>query len=459
MNFKIRSALLFSAMVAFILLVSYVVIYFLYADFKKDEFFLRLEQKALTTYKLLMEVKEVDQDLLQIIDRNTLNALYDEKVLVFDQHHQLIYSSIDDHAITYNDELLNKIESEELLKYSDGGRELVGILVKTGSQKGIVIASANDQFGKAKLQNLLYILVFSYIAALLISALLSYFYVKQAFAPIEILNQQITRIRQNRLNERVHVTEAHDELNQLAINFNKMLERIESAFDVQRSFIQHASHELRTPLANLITSCEAALNRNLSNEQYRELIESLNEEHHNLVELTNALLILSKYEGHDEGLVLQPIRGDELLFQIIEDTHVMFPNHIIHFNFDELPTDESELTISGKEVLLKTALLNLLRNACKYTDNGQVSIRLVSLPEALRFEFTNSGPTLGDDEIKMMWHPFFRGRNVNKQKGYGLGLALTKRIIDLFKGTLTYQKTDQLNCFKVDMPKYSLRQI
>jgi signal transduction histidine kinase len=446
-------------MLASILLVSYVVIYFLYADFKEDEFFLRLEQKALTTYKLLVEVKEVDQELLQIIDRNTLNALYDEKVLVFDHHHKLIYSSLDDHAITYNDELLNKIESEELVKYSDGGREVVGILVKSGTQKGIVIASANDQFGKAKLQNLLYILVFSYLAALLISAFLSYFYVKQAFAPIEILNKQITRIRQNRLNERVPVTEAQDELNLLAINFNKMLERIEAAFNVQRSFIQHASHELRTPLANLITSCEAALNRNLTNEQYRELIESLNEEHHNLVELTNALLMLSKYEGQDDGFVLGPIRGDELLFQIIEDTQTLFPDHIIHFNFDELPTDESELTISGNEVLLKTALLNLMRNACKYTDNGQVTIQLVSLPQSLRFEFTNSGPTLDDDEIKMMWHPFFRGRNVTKQKGYGLGLAITKRIVDLFKGSLIYQKSEQSNCFAVDIPKHTLREI
>ncbi len=453
MNFKIRSALLFSALMAFILLASYIVIYALYANFKKDEFFLRLEQKAWTTYKLLIDIKEIDHNLLQVIDKNSINALYDEKVLIFDKNHNLIYSSIDDHAITYNKELLDEIESEKLVKYSDADREVVGIFIQSGANKGIAIASANDKFGKIKLQKLLYILIFSYLAALLASAFISYFYVKQAFAPIDILNKQITRIRQNRLNERVPVTESQDELNQLAINFNKMLERIEAAFYVQKSFIQHASHELRTPLANLITSCEAALNRNLTIEEYRSLIKSLNEEHHNLVELTNALLLLSKYESATEELLQDKIRGDELLFQTIEEVQALFPKHIIHFNFDKPPTDESELTISGNEVLLKTALGNLMRNACKYADNKQISIRLLSPPQSICFEFSNQGPTLYEDEIEMMSQPFFRGRNAENQTGYGLGLSITKRIVDLHRGSLLYSKESQLNHFTIEIPR------
>jgi two-component system, OmpR family, sensor histidine kinase ArlS len=456
MNFKIRSAILFTTLVAIILLASYVAIYMLYADFKKDEFYLRLEQKALTTYKLLTEVKEIDENMLQVIDRNTINALYDEKVLIFNEQHKLIYSSIDDRAITYSNELLSKIELEGNVRYSDVEVEMVGMAVSDKGIKGIVLASANDQFGKKKLQNLFYILLFSYMAALSITALLSYFYVRQSFAPIDILNSQITRIRQNRLNERVPVTDSQDELNLLAVNFNQMLERIESAFKVQKSFIQHASHELRTPLANLITSCEAALNKDLSLAEYRALIESLNEEHRNLVELTNALLLLSKYESEADALDFPLLRADEILFNTIEEVQELYPGVVFHFHFNEMLANEQKLKLKGNEVLLKTALGNLLRNACKYSDNNEVEVQLMALDGFIRFEITNTGATLDADETDMWMEPFFRGRNAANSKGYGLGLSIANRIAELHKGILSYQKLPLQNTFTLTLPGNNL---
>lgn len=452
-NFKARSAILFTALVAVILMVSYVVIYFSYKRYKEDEFFLRLEQKALTTYKFLTEVQEIDYDLLKVIDKNTINALYNEKVLVFDINHKLIYSSIDDQAVSYSKELLEKIEKEGLIQYNEGYLEVVGLLVQHKGNKGIVIASADDTYGEKKLNNLLITLLISYICATALSAALSYFYVKQSFAPLDVLNRQITRIRQNRLNERVPVGKSQDELNQLAANFNNMLDRIESAFNVQRSFIQHASHELRTPLANLITSCESALNKNLSVNEYRELIESLNEEHRNLVELTNALLLLSKYESQAEDLILPEIRADEALFAIMDEVQQLYPQHSIHFSFREMPETEDALNIRANDVLLKTALGNLLRNACKYASDNQVRIELNLTNSGVTFSFYNNGNVIADDELEYLMQPFFRGRNSEKTKGYGLGLSIAKRITELHHGTLSYQKMNGENVFRLTLVK------
>jgi signal transduction histidine kinase len=452
MNFKIRSAILFTALVATLLLVSYISIYIFYAEFKKDEFYLRLEQKAVTTYKLLIEVKEIDYDLLKVIDKNTINALYNEKVLIFDAKHKLIYSSIDDQAVSYSEQLLNEIERKGMIKYTEGRLEVIGMQVTEQGKRGIVIASADDTFGESKLLNLFYILLISFITALVITAILSYFYVKQSFAPIDILNKQIGRITQNRLNERVPVSKSQDELNQLASNFNQMLVRIESAFHVQRSFIQHASHELRTPLANLVASCESALNKNLTLEEYRALIESLNEEHRNLVELTNALLLLSKYESESDQMILQEIRADEILFATVDDVQQQYPKHMIQFSFNELPQNEKELTIKSNEVLLKTAIGNLLRNACKYSDNDKVIISLIVTSENTRFEFKNTGQTIDDDELELLMQPFFRGRNAERQKGYGLGLSIAYRIVELHKGKLFYSKETNTNIFTLELP-------
>jgi signal transduction histidine kinase len=453
MNFKIRSAVLFTSLVAIILLASYITIYILYADFKKDEFYLRLEQKALTTYKLLTEVKEIDADMLQVIDKNTINALYDEKVLIFNEQHKLIYSSIDDRAITYSEALLTEVQQKGIIRYSESEIEVVGMSVTDKGVKGIVLASANDEFGKQKLQNLFYILLFSYIAALSITALLSYFYVRQSFAPIDVLNKQITRIQQNRLNERVPEREGEDELNQLAVNFNKMLERIESAFKVQRSFIQHASHELRTPLANLIASCEAALNKELTVAEYRALVQSLSEEHRNLVELTNALLLLSKYESQADDQELPLVRADEILFSTMEEVQQLYPEYIVHFSFDGSLLNEADVTVKGNDVLLKTAMGNLLRNACKYSDNEQVNIRLNVLETVIRIEFSNAGNTIENDEIEFMMEPFFRAANAIHQKGHGLGLSIANRIVELHKGRLFYQKQQHLNIFVLELPR------
>lgn len=450
MNFKIRSAILFTALVATILLVSYVVIYFSYANFKEDEFYLRLEQKALTTYKFLTEVKEIDYKMLKVIDHNTINALYNEKVLIFDSSFKLIYSSIDDQAISYSPLLLQKINQQKVIHYKEGNLEVVGLKVNHQGEVGIVIASADDTYGEKKLTNLRFILIVSYVVALILSAFLSYFYVKQSFAPLDVLNRQITRISQNRLNERVPIRSGHDELTQLAGNFNKMLERIESAFKAQRSFIQHASHELRTPLANLIATCESALNRELDVQEYQRLIESLNEEHRNLVEVTNALLLLSKYESMASATELALIRADVILFEAIEEVQLTYPDYLMKVDFNQT-YEEQDLLTHGNETLLKTAFSNLLRNACKYSNNKAVEITIGSRDRVIEISIKNPGNTLTDDEIQFISHPFFRGKNAEQIKGYGLGLSITNRIIDLHGGRLTYSKDHQMNTFTVHL--------
>ncbi len=454
MNFKIRSAVLFTALVAIILLASYIVIYLQSADFTKDEFYLRLEQKAISTYKLFIEKRDIVVDIEGDLD--AVNDITDERLLIFNQEHKLMFSSINDNHISFSTELLNRIEQEKVVKYTHQDEEVVGLYVTYKGKPGLVMVSANDLFGKTKLKNLLYTLLFSYFSALMITAILSYFYVKQSFAPIDVLNKQISRISQNRLNERVPVGKGQDELNQLASNFNNMLNRIESAFTMQRSFIQHASHELRTPLTNLITTSEAALNKQLTTEEYRTLIESLNEEHQNLVDLTNALLMLSKYENESKEIGFTKLRGDELLFGTLETVQNMYPNHVFHFKFNQSPQSENELTLFGNATLLEIALGNLLRNACKYSTSAEIDIHLTSGNNMVVFDIKNTGPTLENAEIEMMKQPFFRGNNVGAQKGFGLGLSIVNRILELHKGTLTYQKTDSVNTFTITIPQNNI---
>jgi len=456
MNIKLRSALLFTALVAILLSVSYLVIYFIYADYRNEQVFQRLEQKAQTTYKLLVDVKEVDADLLKVIDQNTINMLNDEKILIFDSTYKLIYSSIDDQKISYSPELLKKIHKEKILRYVDGDNEVVGIEIYEHQNRGIVLASAYDKIGINKLQKLYYILLFSFIVALIVTAIISYFYVKKVFHPLDTLNSQIVRIGEGHMDERVPLVENQDELNELASNFNAMLDKLEEAFRIQKSFISHASHELRTPLANLVASCESALNKTLSNEEYKQLIVSLNEEHKNLVSLTNALLLLSKYENFSGERNWNETRIDESLFQAMDENQELFPAVQISLNFDIQPDNEENLYIKGHEVLLRTLFSNLLRNSCQYSTDAHVTIHVDCDDKFISVTIENKGPVISDEEIPMLFNPFFRGNNAIEKKGYGLGLAIAKRITDIHKGILTYSKTNEsVNQFNVQLPHSS----
>ena len=458
MNIKLRSALLFTALVAILFSVSYMVIYVLYADYRNDQVYLRLEQKAVTTFKLLVDVKEIDADMLKLIDRNTINQLNDEKVLIFDSSFKMIYSSINDQTIKYSIDLLKEIKDKGTIKYSEGDQEVVGISISENGNRGIVLASAHDKLGKTKLQKLYYILLFSFIATLILTGVISYFYVKQVFSPLDTLNRQIMRIGDGRLNERVPLKDNQYELNVLARNFNTMLDKLENAFKVQKNFIQHASHELRTPLANLVASCESALNKQLSNDEYKSLIISLNEEHKNLVSLTNALLLLSKYENVADYDTLPETRIDEALFAAIEETQEFFPQHHFRLDFERLLESEKLLVVKGHDVLLKTLFGNLLRNACQYTSDSQIVINLMLVDKNIKVSVENKGQMIDDQEIQMLFNPFFRGENAAHKKGYGLGLAIAQRIIQIHHGQIAYEKDEltSTNRFIIILPQFAV---
>jgi signal transduction histidine kinase len=400
----------------------------------------------------------MDADLLKLIDRNTINELNDEKILIFDSTFRLIYSSINDQAIKYAPDLLRKIERNKIIRYTAGDQEIVGLSLVENGSKGIILASAHDQLGKTKLKKLYYILVFSFLAALIVTAVISYFYVKKVFSPLDSLNRQIMRIGDGRLNERVPIKDNEYELNVLARNFNDMLDKLEDAFRLQKNFIQHASHELRTPLANLVASCESALNKNLSKEEYRELILSLSEEHKNLVTLTNALLLLSKYENATDYRDLPETRLDEALFAAIEETQEFFPEHHIRFDFTSLPENEHALKVKGHDVLLRTLFGNLLRNACQYAEDKQVNLSLQFKDKEILVKIENTGEMIADSEIPLLFNPFFRGENAMNKKGYGLGLAIAQRIVQLHLGYLFYSKDHEkrTNTFVIVLPQYAV---
>ena len=109
MSLQVKLALLLSSVVFVLLLASFTTVYLFYSEFRQEEFYQRLHDKCLTTYKLLIEVEEMDHEVIYVINKISFFVLYDEKVLIFGDDNQIVYSSIDDKKITYSLSLLREI--------------------------------------------------------------------------------------------------------------------------------------------------------------------------------------------------------------------------------------------------------------------------------------------------------------------------------------------------------------
>lgn len=442
-NIRTRLTLQFNYIVAFILILFSFIIYYFSSTYRESEFYSRLENKAANTAKLLIEVKEVDYDLLKIIDRNTINALYDEKVMIYDYQDKQIYNSLDDDSIHVSKELLDQIRLKKKIEYHQGKYEVIGLLYVDKYDRFVVIASALDKYGRSKLNNLKWIIIIGFFISIGLTVFIGRIYANRALKPMSDVVKQVDQITIASLHMRVNEGNGTDEIAQLSITFNQMLERLESAFEMQRSFVSNASHELRTPLTSITGQIEVSLMKSRTQEEYEVILESVLEDIKNLNALSNGLLDLAKASSDISAISLHPLRIDEILWETRAELIKRKRDYNISIQFSEPIDDELELTVPGNDHLLKIAMVNVMDNACKYSSDKSVEIQLAVIGKEIIVEFADNGIGIDSADMGKIFQPFFRARNAKTISGNGLGLSLTDKIIHLHRGTISIDS--QLN--------------
>ena len=453
MNLKLRFALLFTSFVAAILLIACTSIYFLYSTYREEDYYSRVQSEGDDLYEIYTNLKSksslVTQEQVFALHRI---ELVNERLYILDSIGKLEFIIGENSPMTLPNFNLKVLKTKGVLKFSNQNEYQIVVMYKA-SQKKILISAAYDRVGFRKLNTIKLILFGVFGGSLLLTAVMSFLFVHQAIKPIVELSNQMQRTNELNLSERIFVKPAKDEINAIAQNFNAMLERIKTAFEFRKSYVHHTSHELRTPLAVMLSQTEAALNSNYDVAGYRKVLMSLKEDQQNLIELTNSLLLISQNEQIEFMDEWPYLRIDELLFDTVAYFNKSFPDAKTAFSFDNLPSDDEQLMVKGNEALLRAAFINLMKNAYLYSDDQSVSIRLITDNKTVRIKFQNKGDQLSIEEAEKMMIPFFRGSNVGKKKGFGLGLAIINRIILIHKGSLTYKAiSENLNSFVVILP-------
>lgn len=454
MTIRSKIALLFTLTVAAILFIFSIGIYVISENYRQKEFYESLRDRAITTSRLLIKEKEIDKKLLKIIDRNTLSSLYAVEVLVFNDSNQVAYSNYEADTIYYSPDLLNRVRKNGYLEQEIGMFQVVGTMFSdTLSSNYVILAKADDKYGKEKLENIKQTMYWGFFSSILLTIISSFLFAGQALKPIRKLTNEISDINFSNLKQKLKGKKSKDEIGLLTSNFNKMLERLEKSFELQKSFVSNASHELRTPLAVLKSEIQIALEKNRSEKEYKDTLARLLEDTHRLIKLTNGLLTLAKAENHEIELKKVRLRIDSILFKAMDELLLQFPTYQITLDFEEVPEDEEWLFISGDDQLLLTMFVNLLENSCKYSGDKTASVWISANKSNCIVKIIDKGIGIPADEKDKIFEPFYRSKKAKMQKGYGIGLSICKRIVQLHKGRIILEsELGRGSTFKVVIP-------
>lgn len=447
-SLRIRFALGFSVFVTIFLALAFLFIYQSFSRFRKDEFHERLKNKALTTFRLLVEVEQVDHDLLKVIDKNTLNNLQDEKVMIY-KDSSLIYSSIDDKDIHFISGLFDNLKYKDEYRTTQGLDEVLALRISQATGNYYVLASAYDQYGRTKMNFLKWVMIIVYCCGLIIGWVTTFFFVKKVIHPLEKLKSQLANVNYTTLDARLPVTGQGEEVNSLSSTFNQMMASLQQSFNFQRDFIHYASHELRTPLAAMISLTENSLNKEMSQEELKDVLRELFKQQTELTDITNSLLVLADNKNSQAKVEYPKVRLDELVFRAVDIIRNMYHEPSIEVNLEGDLANEHSLLIHGNEPLLLMAFNNLLRNALQYSGNKNVQVTIRNSGKGKETVFRNQGSRFADGEEERIFTPFYRSSNAGRIKGHGLGLPLVKQIVNLHGASITYLHQNGYNEFKI----------
>jgi signal transduction histidine kinase len=435
---KIRTRLTFSFILisSLILIGSALTIYYFQVKYRTDEMYIRLEQKARQNVHLLISVEQVDIPLLRLLDKNNVGTFPNENIIIFNSDLEKIYENTDSARSFYTKPLLQQVQREKYTRFTWREYEGLGLIVNERGQDYIVLSAATDVYGKSKLVNLRNVMAVVILGDLLIIFLSGLLFASRALRPISKVIKQVDGIDYGNLNARVDEGNGRDEMAQLAQTFNKMLDRLEAAFKIQKNFVANASHEMRTPLTSITGQLEVMLMKDRTNTEYLQALESVLEDIKNLSLTSNRLLLLAQTDSKIAEFSFHPIRIDDILWQAQAEVMKRKPEYKVEINFYDLPEDENQLIIQGNDQLLITMVTSIMDNGCKFSDDCTVKVQLSVYKNLVQLIFSDQGIGIEKSEQPHIFEPFYRTKASIPVKGHGIGLSMVHRIVKMHRGSI-----------------------
>ena len=276
-------------------------------------------------------------------------------------------------------------------------------------------------------------LIISAVLALL-GGVATYFISGHALRPIREFSDKIEKVQaQNLADSRIEENQVK-ELNQLSVSYNRMLERLSAAFEIQRQFTANAAHELRTPLALMQVQLDLYhSNSHPDNDADTvQMIKMVTEQNDRLNKMVKTLLDMSELQtvGRDDEIIL-----DALVDEVWEDLEPLAEGKNIR-----LIGKCKDITMVGSDILIYRLVYNLVENAIKYNHSGgQVTVTADRKEKHVYLSVEDTGAGIPEELKERVFEPFFRVDKSRSRElgGVGLGLALVREIVRVHDGSIT----------------------
>jgi two-component system heavy metal sensor histidine kinase CusS len=283
-----------------------------------------------------------------------------------------------------------------------------------------------------------------------IAALFGWLAAQRGLAPVRGMARIAQGVSARRLGDRLPAESFPRELTDLATAFNGMLARLEDSFRRLSEFSSDLAHELRTPISNLMTETQVALSKTRSADEYREVLYSNLEEHERLARTITDMLFLAHA---DHGLLVPSAGPVDLASEVRE----------LFAFYDALAEErgialslQGEAVVRGDRLMIRRALSNLLSNAIRHTAaKGTVQVAIARGDDGtIRVAVENPGPTIEPEHLPRLFDRFYRveSSRTKVSEGAGLGLAITKSIVDAHQGALRVASADGRTRFEIAFP-------
>lgn len=318
------------------------------------------------------------------------------------------------------------------------------------------------------------------ISCFVFAGYLTFLVITRIFSPVSKLTQVTEEIIKGNLNLRLNI-KTHDELQTLAERFNAMADALRSEralleskvkertkeleesqakeLDRQREvvklkdeFLFVAAHELRTPLTAIRWSLESLDAKKMSKEAYRQALDDAMDGSRNLASLVEDLLNMARLESNRIEFKRELVDMRTVVKAVLDEAEPLAKHRKIRLEA-EVPSQKT-IDALADERRIREVLTNLVGNALKFgREGGSVIVRLDSIRDTVRVDVIDDGPGIAPEEQSRVFEKFWRSKSQSGVEGSGLGLFITKRLVDGMNGTVSFvSKPGQGTVFTVTLP-------
>ncbi|KFE97775.1 histidine kinase [Chryseobacterium formosense] len=454
MSLKRKIALTLSVSFSLLFGIVLIIIYISFDDFRREEFKDRFIRRLGFTTNFISKSKNFEEEAPIFFNENSDNFLLNETILIFNGQKELIYSTLKDQKVTWDKNLLSELDKKKDVYKEEAIPEVYASLKNINGDNYYILTSAYDTNGRSKLAYLKYLLITAFITCTLLIGFFSYYFMGKFLRPLEDLNKEISEVTAHKLTTQIPVEQSNDEISILANSFNTMISRLNDVFQSQKDFTASASHEIRTPITRMAFQLENLIKLEQHSPDTLSALQQMLKDVYQLSDLTNSLLLLTKFDKENIQTIYEEVRIDEVIFESFDRVQKSYPNLKMDFGISEETQENAFLTINGVQSLLDIVFINLLKNAAVYSDNADAKILITETEKNLLVDILSEGKTISEEEQPKLFEAFMRGNNSQNISGSGLGLRIVKRILEYHGAEISYASLSKnLNKFSITFDK------